>query len=729
MPRFQLCRPLGSASLALCLGACGGDVPATSNGSSGGETTGRGTTGRVDEGSGTATTEVDDSVGTGNVSAEGTAGSADGPDSGSADTGGPDPGPVPNRFPGLELGLCGPPGTIRYCYTGSPHTYNVGECLPGTQVCQALDLDVGQWSECENDTLPDMDVCDGLDNDCDGEVDEEIGSTSCGIGLCEHEIGNCVNGEEQLCDPLEGASAELCDGIDNDCDGDIDEGLGEELITCGVGQCEHGVSACVDGQMVECDPFEGATPELCDDIDNDCDGATDEGQGELTCGCGDCDHMVAACINGFPQACDPFEGAGLEVCDGSDNDCDCIVDEDQGNWVCGLNECEVSVPMCIDGIPQAENTCVPVPGGDEICGDGIDNNCDGLEASCAEIFLVGTDTVARPIEVVWAVDSSGSMDQEMATVEAEINAFAAMLQAAGSSSTQLHLISDRGLENFEICVAPPLGGPGCTDNPAEGFWQYDTNGPTNGDSMVHSSNALGRIIQQSPTWLARLQPYAYLAFIVTTDDNGDDPDWGLADGDPSEVDDCSSTSYIDDATTGNRCRTVGPDGLNYTSLAYDHAAHGGFTTFMTNVLPNMDVEDDWSLYPIIGNTGFNVLTGADDIYEFNDCASNREDGEEFVKLALLTGSLASMVSICDAPWDLSGLVDAIVASVPNDLYVLTGVPEGTCLLIDPATITVLVNGIPMVPGDWAYDIPSCTIQILNNVPGVGDSVSIVYANF
>jgi hypothetical protein len=722
--RRLVVRSLGPASVALWLGGCGGDdVPATS--------VSAGLSGQAsDDGTSTTgpseSTTAQETLGSGGNSADSTATGGTmgtGPD----DTGGPDPGPVPDRFPGVGVGLCAPPGEVQYCYSGSPTTYNIGACVPGTQQCQALDLDVGDWGECEGETLPAMEVCDGIDNDCNGETDEELGSTICGIGLCEHEVANCFAGEEQICDPLDGATPEICDLIDNDCDGDIDDGLSDEQVSCGVGQCEHTVSACVDGVPMVCDPFEGATPEVCDDIDNDCDGAEDEGLGDLSCGCGDCDHTVPACINGFPQVCDPFEGAGPEICDGGDNDCDCIVDEDQGMWTCGAAECEASVPQCIGGVPQPENTCVPIPGGPEICGDGIDNNCDGTEAPCAEIFLVGTDTVAREINVVWAVDSSGSMQQEMAMVEAEINAFTNMLAAAGSS-TQLHLLADRGIEPFEICVNPPLGGAGCADNPGQGFWQYDTNGDVDGQSYVHSSNALGRIIQASPVWIPRLQPYAYIAYIVTTDDNGDDPEW-IAPNDNSEVDDCSSLSFINNATTGNICRVHGPNAIDYTSLAFDFNGFGGFTSFMNNVLPSYDVVEDWSFYPIIGNTGTTVLTGADDIYEFNTCASNREDGEEFVKLAQYTNSLPAMISICDAPWDFSGLADAILASVPNDLYVLTGNPEGTCLLIDPATITVTVNGIPLAPTSWAYDPPTCTLQIIDDVPGVGDSVSIIYANF
>ncbi len=73
--------------------------------------------------------------------------------------------------------------------------------------------------------IPEEEVCDGLDNDCDDEIDEELGTVTCGIGLCEHVVDFCLEGVEQECDPLEGAQVEACDGVDNDCDGDIDEDL------------------------------------------------------------------------------------------------------------------------------------------------------------------------------------------------------------------------------------------------------------------------------------------------------------------------------------------------------------------------------------------------------------------------------------------------------------------------------------------------------------------------
>ena len=95
---------------------------------------------------------------------------------------------------------------------------DVGECEYGTQTCTAE----GVWGECIGAIYPTNEICDGLDNDCDGLIDENLGQTTCGVGACEVTIDNCVNGEPQTCIPGT-PTEEICDGIDNDCDGLIDE--------------------------------------------------------------------------------------------------------------------------------------------------------------------------------------------------------------------------------------------------------------------------------------------------------------------------------------------------------------------------------------------------------------------------------------------------------------------------------------------------------------------------
>jgi hypothetical protein len=257
----------------------------------------------------------------------------------------------------------------------------LGEVLCGKGACQHL------IPLCANGVVPLCDPydgaaveqCDGADNDCDGLTDEDLGMSACGLGVCAHVESNCVEGLANLCDPLAGVGEEVCDGLDNDCDGKTDEE--QPVLACGKGQCFHTQPSCIGGQSTECDPFLGALPESCDALDNDCDGDVDEGLGQTSCGFGECAHTIDKCANGTLQVCNPFSGASPESCDGLDNDCDGLVDEDLGTITCGLGICQKVVPACVEGQP---GECDPLAGGvEETCGDGLDNDCDGkVDVDC-----------------------------------------------------------------------------------------------------------------------------------------------------------------------------------------------------------------------------------------------------------------------------------------------------------------------------------------------------------
>ena len=263
-----------------------------------------------------------------------------------------------------------------------------GECLHTVDSCQG-----GLIQTCDSFAGISAEICDGKDNDCDGLTDEDLGSTTCGLGVCLHTIGSCDNGALVVCEALAGADAEICDGLDNDCDGKTDED--QPVVACGKGQCFHTQASCIGGQTYECDPFQGASLEVCDGQDNDCDGSKDEGLLTTTCGKGECLHTIDNCINGMPQMCNPLESSVPEICDGLDNDCNGFVDDSLGKTTCGLGLCQNTIDNCKEG--QAQE-CDPLAGAeDEIC-DAVDNDCDGLIDEQLGLLTCGLGACLHTVE-------------------------------------------------------------------------------------------------------------------------------------------------------------------------------------------------------------------------------------------------------------------------------------------------------------------------------------------
>lgn len=181
------------------------------------------------------------------------------------------------------------------CDTGDTRTCgvtDVGPCSFGTQEC-----DDGAWGVCVGGVLPSPETCNGIDDNCDGVVDNLNNGTSIETSGC-----GCYGGSSP--------TGETCNGIDDDCDGETDEGLQK---TCGtsVGRCELGTAVCAGGVWVNCTGGVGPVDEVCGNgLDDDCDGETDEFCASCTNSIQDGDETGVDCGGSCPYEC---AGGGWEL--------------------------------------------------------------------------------------------------------------------------------------------------------------------------------------------------------------------------------------------------------------------------------------------------------------------------------------------------------------------------------------------------------------------------------
>jgi hypothetical protein len=286
-------------------------------------------------------------------------------------------------------------------------SYTCGECPPGYEgdgYAGCLDIDEcatenGGCTEdeecfneegsyyCEVACLLDDRTCDGRDDDCDGDVDDdyEIQPVVCGGPLCNGRL-ECIDGVVVAHCNLEEIDAnEQCNGVDDDCDGAIDEDLHDRVDTCGIGACNvPGHFTCVDGQPGSDCPPPAPNDASCNGIDDDCDFRVDEDYPftQITCGTGAClASGTHFCDRGtLVSRCTPRAPALNDVtCNGIDDDCNGTADEDFVSQLtqCGVGACRAQgTTSCISGL--IVNSCQPSPAAaDDSACNGVDDDCNG----------------------------------------------------------------------------------------------------------------------------------------------------------------------------------------------------------------------------------------------------------------------------------------------------------------------------------------------------------------
>ena len=232
--------------------------------------------------------------------------------------------------------------------------HNVGECSTGYIKCTPNGV------ECVEFVNSSTEICDGLDNDCNGIIDDDFDYDEDGYTTCG---GDCDDNNPNVHE----AADEICDGLDNDCDGLLgpteNDTDGDGYYECG-GDCDDNNQA-----------INPSAQEICNGIDDNCNEIVDDDAvlsnycgpitwiGECSTGQEICVNSEAVCVGAvYPQN---------EVCNGLDDNCDGVVDNDlyrSCSTICG-----VGVETCYQGNWIG---CTAVNPESERC-DGVDNDCDG----------------------------------------------------------------------------------------------------------------------------------------------------------------------------------------------------------------------------------------------------------------------------------------------------------------------------------------------------------------
>ena len=381
--------------------------------------------------------------------------------------------------------------------------------------------------------------CNGADDDCDGEVDDDAvdvatwyadadsdgyGDAATSILSCDAPTGYLADATD--CDDtvasVNPAAAETCNDVDDDCDGSVDEGAADpstwyaDADGDGYGTTNYTTTACDQpagyvADSTDCDDInEAVNPgaiEVCNDIDDDCDGVIDSDATDMSNWYADADADGYGTTNYATTACDQPAGyvadatdcddtaalvnpVATELCDEIDNDCDGVVDPnssaDASTWYedidgDGFGDPAATTTACMvpSGYSGDNTDCDDAdpavnPDATEVC-DGLDNDCDGV-----------TDPADSADATSWYADADSDGYGDEATAQTACDAPVGYVADSADCDDALATVNPAATE---VCNGIDDNCDGVTDTDAVDLatWYADADSDSYGNASVSTS--------------------------------------------------------------------------------------------------------------------------------------------------------------------------------------------------------------------------------------------------
>ena len=304
---------------------------------------------------------------------------------------------------------------------------NDGECSSAGEACDEATATCRPWIgacagvptctktgvfQCVGAVEPQPESCNGDDDDCDGQTDEGFSwqpfdggaalvmGASCGVGPCAGGQVQCETMLVATCTTATLAESETCNGADDDCDGQTDDGACEDGDACTSDLCDPDAAECDHPTAVDCDDANPCTSDTCQGADGSCVHSALEVvcSDDDACTVGDVCGLDAAgeavCAAGEAAQCDD---GNVCTADGCEPGSGCVQLAAEATVLCfdaaadlpGQGTCASGVRTCAGGVL---GDCIGqvLPVAVEVC-DGADDDCDGTtdegcQASAVELI-------------------------------------------------------------------------------------------------------------------------------------------------------------------------------------------------------------------------------------------------------------------------------------------------------------------------------------------------------